>query len=78
MKYDNLKSKTIFDFTTDTEIIEEITLMSKAEYIEEVKKFPQNNCLDLLELAERTDNKELEKAVKEQYKDYFNDNVIID
>lgn len=76
--YSNLNEKNIFDFCDDMSIIENITLIPKAEYLEYVKQFPYNKCLDLLELAEITDNKELEEAIKTQYKEYFDENIIID
>lgn len=72
MKYDNLHKKTIYDFTDNPTIIEQITLgSSKDDYLQNIKDNPENNGFDLAELAELTGNKELAEAVKEQYKDDF-------
>lgn len=78
MNYDNLRQKTIYDFTKDAKVIEELTAgMTKPEYLETLKENPVNNGLDLAELAEMTGNKELSAAVDKQYKDdfanYFNE-----
>lgn len=78
MNYDNLRQKTIYDFTKDAKVIEELTAgMTKPEYLETLKENPVNNGLDLAELAEMTGNKELAAAVDKQYKDdfanYFNE-----
>ena len=78
MTYDNLHKKTIYDFTTDAEVIDKITGgMTEAEYLANLTENPVNNGLDLEELAELTENKELAAAVAEQYKDdfakYFNE-----
>lgn len=78
MNYDNLHQKTIYDFTKDAKVIEELTAgMTKPEYLETLKENPVNNGLDLVELAEMTGNKELAAAVDKQYKDdfanYFNE-----
>ncbi len=72
MKYDNLHEKTIYDFTDNPKIIEQITLgSSKSDYLQNIKDNPENNGFDLKELAELTGNKELAEAVDEQYKDDF-------
>lgn len=72
MKYNNLHQKTIYDFTDNSGIIEQITLgSSKTDYLQNIKDNPENNGFDLKELAELTGNKELAKAVDEQYKDDF-------
>ncbi len=78
MNYDNLHKKTIYDFTTDTKVIDEITAgRTEAEYLANLTENPINNGFDLEELAEITGNKELAEAVAEQYKDdfakYFNE-----
>lgn len=78
MNYDNLHKKTIYDFTTAPDIIDEITGgLTEAEYLANLTENPVNNGLDLEELAELTGNKELAEAVAEQYKDdfatYFNE-----
>lgn len=72
MKYDNLHKKTIYDFTDNPSIIEQITLgSSKPDYLQNIKDNPENNGFDLAELAELTGNKELAEAVRKQYKDDF-------
>ncbi len=72
MKYDNLHEKTIYDFTDNPKIIEQITLgSSKSDYLQNIKDNPENNGFDLKELAELTGNKELAEAVDKQYKDDF-------
>lgn len=72
MKYDNLHKKTIYDFTTDAKLLDEVTAgMTKAEYLANIKEYPVNNGFALSELAELTGNKELAAAVEEQYKDDF-------
>lgn len=78
MKYSDLHHKTIYDFTDNPEIIEDITAgMSKTEYLANIKEYPENNGFDLEELAERTGDKDLAKAVAAQYKadfaNYFNE-----
>lgn len=78
MNYDNLHKKTIYDFTTDDKIIDEITAgLSEAEYLANLTENPINNGFDLEQLAEMSGNKELAAAVEEQYKDdfakYFNE-----
>lgn len=72
MNYDDLHKKTIYDFTTDAKVIDEITAgMTKAEYLTNIKEYPVNNGFALSELAELTGNKELAAAVDEQYKEEF-------
>lgn len=72
MKYANLHKKTIYDFTTEAEVIDNITAgRSEAEYLANLTENPVNNGFDLEELAELTGNKELAAAVAEQYKDDF-------
>lgn len=72
MDYNNLHKKTIYDFTTDAKVIDEITAgQTKEEYLANLKTTPVNNGLGLSELAELTGNKELTAAVEEQYKDDF-------
>ncbi len=74
---ENIKEKTIFDFCKDEKILRELVSMSKQDYLDNLKKNPINNAFDLLELADMTGNKELEKAVQSQYnkelKFYFNE-----
>lgn len=72
MNFDDLHKKTIYDFTTDAKVIDEITGgMTEAEYLANLTENPVNNGLDLEELAELTGNKQLAAAVAEQYKDDF-------
>ena len=71
MKYDNLRNRTIYDFCNDPGILEEIAIIPKAKFLELLKDSPIRNGFSLLQLAEMTDNKELEKAVEKEYKEDF-------
>lgn len=67
MKYTNLRTKTIFDFTQDPKIIWEQFGIS-----ESAKEYGENLSLstrikDYLDLAELTGDKALENAVHEQF-----------
>ena len=68
MKYLELRKKTIFDLSTDSKVLDQIVAPDD-------KEFFINNASDtgravtFLELAELTNNSELEKAVLEQFKD---------
>lgn len=69
MKYTNLRSKTVFDFCKDTAVLKEITECSgKAEYLEKVKDNPVERARSYMDLAERTKDKSLEKAVAHEFK----------
>ncbi len=71
MKYDNLRNRTIYDFCDDPKILEEIAIIPKAKFLELLNDAPIQNGFSLLQLAEMTDNKELEKAVEKEYKEDF-------
>lgn len=78
MNYKDLRTKTIYDFTSDANVIAEICGgMTKAEYLALIEDNPINNGLDLAELADLTKNEQLAAAVTEQYKadfaNYFNE-----
>ncbi len=69
MKYTNLRTKTVFDFCKDASLLQEITECSgKAEYLEMVKDNPVERARSFMDLAERTKDKELEKAVSREFK----------
>ena len=68
-KYNKLHSKTVYDFTDDQDLIEDITIIKKESYLEEIKKNPVINAYHLLELAERTNDTGLKSAVHSQYRD---------
>lgn len=65
--YTNLKEKTIFDFTDDPQIIADL-VVSKEDFLRDVKEYPLLNAHVLIEYAELTNNKDLLQAVKKQYK----------
>ena len=67
MKYENLRNKTIFDFCDKEEILQEITSFDKTEYLEMFSNDEQNIAVDLLTLAELTNNKALESSVEYEY-----------
>lgn len=68
MEYTNIKSKTIFDFCNDERIINEVIIVPKELYLEEIKKNPLVNARVLIEYAERIGNKRLLEAVLDAYK----------
>ena len=68
MKYKNLRSKTVFDICNDAAVLKEITEFPKAEYLELVKENPLERARSFMDLAERTKDKELEKAVGREFK----------
>ncbi len=46
MDYNNLHKKTIYDFTTDAKVIDEITAgLTKEEYLANLKTTPVNTAL---------------------------------
>lgn len=67
--YSNLKSKTIFDFCDDEQVLDEIVVFDKERYLKSLKEYPVGNAIDLIVYAERTHNDDLMKAVKTQYED---------
>lgn len=68
MKYKNLRSKTVFDICNDAAVLKEITEFPKAEYLELVKENPLERARSFMDLAERTKDKELEAAVRREFK----------
>ena len=66
MDYTDLRSKTIFDFCNDEQMLRDL-VVSKEDFQRNLKEYPLINAYVLLEYAEMTNNKELEKAVEEQY-----------
>ena len=68
MDYSNLKNKTIFDVCKDESLISDIIIVSKETYMKELESYPLLNAHTLIELAERSNNKQLLNAVKTQYK----------
>lgn len=67
MKYKNLRSKTVFDFSNDAAMLEDITGCSTKE--EFAKDLPvTERARSFLDLAERTKDKELEAAVMREFK----------
>ena len=71
MKYDNLRNKTVFDFCDDPKILDDIVIVPKESFLENLKRDPIQNGFSLLQLAEMTDNKALERAVEKEYGDDF-------
>lgn len=68
MDYSNLKNKTIFDVCKDESLISDIIIVPKETYMKELESYPLLNAHTLIELAERTNNKQLLNAVQTQYK----------
>ncbi len=68
MDYSDLKNKTFLDFTDDESIIEEILGFRRREYYIADLSMDMRYS-DILELAKLTNNKELEAAAEEQFKD---------
>ena len=66
--YSNLKSKTIFDFCDDEQMIKDL-VVSKEDFLRDVKEYPLYNAHTLIEYAELTNNNELLAEVHLQYKD---------
>ena len=71
MNYSNLKSKTIFDFCDDEEMLADLIIISKEEYLKQIKVYPLYDAHTLIEFAELTNNNKLLQAVKSQYKEEF-------
>ena len=67
--YSNLKSKTIFDFCDDEQMLDDLAILSKESYLERVKENPLYDAHTLIEYAELTNNNELLAEVHLQYKD---------
>lgn len=69
MKYNNLRTKTVYDFCKDAAVLEAVTGCSgKAEHLEAVKDNPVERARAFMDLAERTNDKALEKAVGREFK----------
>ena len=66
-KYIILHDKTIFDFCNNESIINDL-VVSKEDFFRDLKDYPLLNAHILIEYAELTNNKDLLKAVKAQYK----------
>ena len=73
--YSNLKEKTIFDFCKDEKMIKDLIIISKEEYLEQVKEYPLYDAHTLIEYAEITKNKKLLRAVLKQYKQELEENT---
>ena len=71
MDYSNLKSKTIFDFCDDEEMLADLIIISKEEYLKQIKEYPLYDAHTLIEFVELTNNNKLLQAVKSQYKEEF-------
>ena len=75
MDYSNLRSKTIFDFTSDDSILEQVDpiltsrIFDMDEYVKECKSNPMTNAHDLLFAAEALNDPELKSAVESQFAD---------
>ncbi len=67
MKYENLRQKTIFDICSDKKILDEIILPEDKDFFIENVNY-SGRAMTFLELAELTNNSELEKAVMKQFK----------
>jgi hypothetical protein len=68
MKYADLRKKTIFDLTTDSKVLDQIIAPEDKEFfIENVSE--TGRATTFLELAELTNDNELEKAVLLQFKE---------
>ena len=67
MDYSNLKNRTIYDFCNDESIINDL-VVSKEDFFRDLKEYPLLNAHVLIEYAEMTNNDELLKAVRSQYK----------
>ena len=67
MKYDNLKSKTIFDLCEDQKFIDDL-IVSKEDFFRDLEDYPLLNAHVLIEYAELTNNEKLLDAVKDQYR----------
>ena len=73
--YSNLKEKTIFDFCKDEKMLKDLIIISKEEYLEQVKEYPLYDAHTLIEYAEITKNKKLLRAVLKQYKKELEENT---
>lgn len=62
-----LKGKTIFDFCNKAEVLQEITAFNKVEYLWLFGTDKQKIAVDLLTLAEMTNDKALKSSVEYEY-----------
>lgn len=67
-RYSDLRHKTIFDFCKDENVINDIIIVPKDDYLKELKSYSLLNAHTLIEYAEKTNNKDLLDAVTQQYK----------
>jgi hypothetical protein len=79
MEYDNLREKTIFDFTRDKKILENVLsestfvefLETPNEIVEESKDWQRKaNFVYILAYARETNNQELFDALKKEFTEY--------
>lgn len=70
MNYKDLRKKTILDFTSDAEIIEELIGDPKL-FIENLTE--QSRAFSLIDYAEYTENKEMAKAVNKEFEKEFSE-----
>lgn len=72
MKYKNLRSKTVFDLCKDAALLEDVTgCTSKEDFIKDLPV--AERARSFLDLAERTKDKELEAAVRREFKKELNE-----
>ena len=68
--YTDLRNKTIFDFCTDEDVLDDLVgITDKEEYLHSLSYSEAARWLNLLYFAEYSGNKELEKAVREEFKE---------
>lgn len=66
--YTNLRDKTIFDFCTDKDILENIAIFTdKEEYLKLSESCVDVRWKNILAFAEYSGNKELEYAVRNEF-----------
>ena len=66
-KYSDIRSKTIFDFCNDEQMIADL-VVSKEDFLRDVKDYPLLNAHVLIEYAEMTNDDALLREVLWQYK----------
>lgn len=72
--YTDLRNKTIFDFCTDEDVLDDLVgITDKEEYLHSLSYSGVSRWLNLLYFAEYSGNKELEEAVRDEFKDEIND-----
>ncbi len=68
--YTELRNKTIFDFCTDKKVLEDIAIFAdKDTYLKLSSSCENVRWKHVLVFAEYSGNKELEKAVREEFKE---------